>query len=277
MRRINKILTLMAVCGLCAAGGHQMFAETVSQKEAKSMAQKFFNESRNYVTTPVSYVYNGKDLTTQRLFTPFYVFNSPSGGFVIVSADNKAFPILAYSLNANFNKDRISPDVRSVLEEFSRDVELIRYDSRIPSDAIAQWSSYSDLIFDVLKNTDNKDFYAVPFDDRGGVCMVRRTATEFDFENNQPVEYGLPKAEPIKIELPDAPAVVSNGAGHFALSLQDAIERAIVYDISGSIVEHKTYKHTNIAHIDLAAHPNGFYIALLIDKSGICHAAKLYR
>lgn len=267
----------MAVCGVFAADSHQMFAETVSQKEAKSLAQKFFNESKNFVTPPVSYVYNGKDLTTQRLFTPFYVFNSPSGGFVVVSAENKAFPILAYSLVGSFDKDRISQDVRSVLKDFSHDVELIRYDSRIPSDAIAQWSSFSDLIFDVLKNTDNNDFYTAPFDDKGGVWMVRRSATEFDFENNQPVEYGLPQAEQIKIELPDAPAVVSNGAGHFALSLPDEIDRAIIYDISGSIVEHKTYRHTNIAHIDLAAHPNGFYIALLIDKSGICHAVKLYR
>ena len=85
MRILKKILFLMAVCGLQVTGGHQIYAETIGQKEAKAMAQKFFNESKNYVTPPVSYVYNGKDLTTQRLFTPFYVFNSPSGGFVSVT------------------------------------------------------------------------------------------------------------------------------------------------------------------------------------------------
>lgn len=277
MRILKKILVLMAVCGICVAGGHQMFAETVSQKEAKSMAQKFFNESKNYVTPPVTYVYNGKDLTTQRLFTPFYVFNSPAGGFVIISADNKAFPILGYSLKENFDKNRMTPAVRSILADFSRDVELIRYDSRIPSDAILQWSTYPEVVFDMLKNPENEDYYAASFDDKDEVWMVRNSATEFDFENRKPVEFGLPPVETRSIDLPEPPVVVSNIAGHFALSIPEEVERMIVYDISGSIVEHKTYRNTNTAHIDLAAHPNGFYIALVIDKSGIPHAAKLYR
>lgn len=254
-----------------------MYAETIGQKEAKAMAQKFFNESKNYVTPPVSYVYNGKDLTTQRLFTPFYVFNSPSDGFVVVSAENKAFPILGYSLKEKFDKEKMTPMVRSILSDFSRDVELIRYDSRIPSDAIMQWSTYPEVVFDMLKNPENDDYYAASFDDKDAVWMVRKTATEFDFETDEPVEYGLQPSEVISIEIPEAPMVVSNGAGHFALSLPVDVERLIVYDISGSMVEHKTYRNTNTAHIDLAAHPNGFYIALLIDENGISHAAKLYR
>ncbi len=254
-----------------------MFAETVSQKEAKAMAQKFFNESKNYVTPPVSYVYNGKDLTTQRLFTPFYVFNSPTGGFVIVSAENKAFPILAYSLQGQFNKDNISSSVRSILKEFSRDVELIRYDSRIPTDAIYQWSVYSDVVYDILKNPDNNEFYAVPMDDKGKMLMVRRSATEFDFENQQPVEYGLSPLETGSMDLPKPPDVISSGGGHFSLSVPEEVERVIIYDISGTIVAHKTFKNTSLANIDLGGHPNGFYIALLIDKSGISHAVKLYR
>ncbi len=267
----------MAVYGLLPVGGHLLQAETIGQKEAKAMAQKFFNESRNYVTAPVTYVYNGKDLTTQRLFTPFYVFNSPAGGFVIVSAENKAFPILGYSLNGAFVKDKITPGVRAILSDFSRDIELIRYDSRIPSDAIEQWSTYPEVVFDMLKNPENDDYYASSFDDKEATWMVRRAATEFDFVSANPVEYALTPSEVSSVTIPETPIVTSNIAGHFALSLPMDIERVIVYDVTGMMVENRKFRNTNVAHVDLASHPNGFYIALVIDKNGVGHAVKLYR
>ncbi|MDE6548358.1 MAG: Spi family protease inhibitor [Muribaculaceae bacterium] len=277
MGRLKKILLAIAVGALVSAGSQLLHAETIGQKEAKSMAQKFFNESRNYVTPPVMYVYNGKDLTTQRLFTPFYVFNSPSGGFVVVSAENKAFPILAYSLKGSFDKDKITPMVRSILSDFSRDIEMIRYDSRIPSDAIEQWATYPEVVFDMLKNPENDDYYAVSFDDNEAYWMVRREATEFDFEVETPVEYAFAPAETISVSLPETPIVTSNIAGHFALSLPMDIDRVIVYDVTGMIVENKKFRNTNVAHVDIAAHPNGFYIALIVDKDGIGHAVKLFR
>lgn len=277
MRRMKKILMTMAVCGLMFAGGHLLHAETIGQKEAKTMAQKFFNESRGFVTPPVAYVYNGKDLTTQRLFTPFYVFNSPAGGFVVVSAENKAFPILGYSLKQNFDRERMTPMVRDILSDFARDIEMIRYDSRIPSDAIEQWATYPEVVFDMLKNPENDDFYAVSYDDGESFWMVRREATEFDFETQPPVEYDSTIAETRSVEIPETPLVVSNIAGHFALSLPVDIDRVLVYDVTGMMVENRKYRNTNVAHVDIASHPNGFYIALVIDRDGVGHAVKLYR
>lgn len=278
MGRMMKILLTMAVCWLMPAGGHLLHAETVGQKEAKAMAQKFFNEVRNYVTPPVRYVYNGKDLTNQRLFTPFYVFNSPAGGFVVVSAENKAFPILGYSLKETFEKDRMTPMVRDILSDFARDIEMIRYDSRIPSDAIEQWNTYPEVVFDMLKNPYNDDYYAVSFrDQEDDFWMVRRVATEFDFEIELPVEYAFAPSETRSIEMPETPEVTSNIAGHFALSLPMEIEKVIVYDVAGAMVQQRKFRNTNVAHVDLAANPNGFYIALVIDTAGVGHAVKLYR
>lgn len=277
MGRMKRILLTMAVCVLMPAGGHLLHAETIGQKEAKAMAQKFFNESRNFVTPPVQYVYNGKELTNQRLFTPFYVFNSPAGGFVVVSAENKAFPILGYSLKERFDKERMTPMVRDILTDFSRDIEMIRYDSRIPSDAIEQWATYPEVVFDMLKNPENHDYYAVSFDDAEAVWMVRREATEFDFEVEKPVEYAYEMAETRSVEIPEPPVVTSNIAGHFALSLPMDIEKVIVYDVAGMMVQQRKFRNTNVAHVDLAANPNGFYIALVIDRDGVGHAVKLYR
>lgn len=278
MRLSKKIIALMAVCTLGLAGSHLLHSETVGQKEAKSMAQKFFNESKGYVTPPVEYVYNGKDLTTQRLFTPFYVFNSPTGGFVIVAADNKAFPILGYSFQRKFNHASMTPMVKSVLTDFARDVEMIRYDSRIPSDAIEQWSAYPAVVYDMLRNPDNHDYYAASLDDAEVFWMVRRHAVEFDFETAEPEEYGVPdETAALNVERPEAPVVIPGGAGHFALTMPVEIKRMLVYDVAGNLVEHKTFANATTAHADLAALPNGFYIALLIDSDGICHVTKLYR
>ena len=107
--------------------------------------------------------------------------------------------------------------------------------------------------------------------------MVRREATEFDFETEEPVEYALSPAEAQSVTLPETPLVTSNIAGHFALTLPMDIERVVVYDVTGMMVENRKYRNTNVAHIDLAAHPNGFYVALVIDVDGVGHAVKLYR
>lgn len=277
MRLSKEILTAMAAGVLMITGSHSAYSESVGQKEAKGMAQKFFNESKNYATGPVSYVYNGKDLTTRRLFTPFYVFNSPAGGFVIVSAENKAFPILGYSLTEKFDKNRMTPMVKEILTDFSKDVEMIRYDSRIPSDAMEQWYTYPEVVFDMLKNPDNDDYYAASFDDNEAVWMVRRHATEFDFDTADPVEHAYSQSEIFSIPTPEEPQVTWNGGGHFALSLPVGISRVIIYNLAGSRVDHRTFRGTNIANVDLSALPNGFYVALVIDENGTRHAAKLYR
>ena len=166
---------------------------------------------------------------------------------------------------------------RSILSDFSRDIEMIRFDSRIPSDAIAEWNSYPQVVFDIFGNEENRDYYPVSYDDGDDVWMVRRHATEFDFETNEPVEYAFTPAGMEEITIPEAPVVSHIGGGRFALSLPVGIDRMIVYNVAGSIVQHRTFRSSEVAHADLAAEPNGFYIAVLIDRNGICHAAKLYR
>ena len=84
-----------------------MHSETVSQKQAKKIAEMFFNEARGMKMSAPEYVYNGKSLSTGRFMTPFYVFNHSSGGFVVVSAENKSFPILAYDLENKFDTKNI--------------------------------------------------------------------------------------------------------------------------------------------------------------------------
>lgn len=102
-----RILISLFACVAVPAAAH---AETVSRKEANSIAGTFFNAAYGEVTAPPQMVWNGRQLTTDRLFSPIYVYNSPKGGYVIISGENKAYPILAYSKVRKFDKDKISDD-----------------------------------------------------------------------------------------------------------------------------------------------------------------------
>lgn len=136
--------------GLAAIAFSQAGAETVTRRQAEEIATQFFNASRGLVLSPPEMVWNGRQLTTARLFPPFYIFNHPTGGFVIVAADNKAFPILGFSFTESFAPDRLTPKQREWLRRYAIQIENIRYDSRIPYDAIAQWTDIRGTIARIL-------------------------------------------------------------------------------------------------------------------------------
>lgn len=145
----NRIFktTVILSCVLAAASAS---GETVSQKMAKEYAQQFFDVAYGESVAPVKFVYNGKRLTTDRLFTPFYVYNEPRGGYVVISAENKTFPILAYSLKESFDPDRLGEKETAILRNYATDIENIRYDSRIPEEAIHAWGDMEAYIKGLL-------------------------------------------------------------------------------------------------------------------------------
>lgn len=134
---------MAGICGMSSA-------ETVTQKQAMQMAQTFFNEANHQVMAPVKMVYNGRHLTTNRLFVPFYVYNLHSGGFVIISAENKTYPILGYSLKESFDPNHIGEKEKALLSSYARDIEMIRYDSSVPEKAIRAWQNYPQYVEDIL-------------------------------------------------------------------------------------------------------------------------------
>ena len=147
MRRFLHIL-LWVVC--CLATSVAVNAETVSQKQAKRIAQQFFNEAHGQVMGEPKLVYNGRRLTTNSLFPPFYVYNLQAGGFVVVSAENKAFPILGYDLKENFDPDNIPDTLRELLRLYALHIEYVRYDSAIPYEAEKAWLDIPTYISNIV-------------------------------------------------------------------------------------------------------------------------------
>ncbi len=136
----KKVFITLIIC-IISAVSTPLKAEYVSQKQAKKIAEQFFNAVRGEKLAPPKYVYNGRRLTTNHLFSPFYVFNHPLSGFVIISAENKTFPILGFNLTENFNPENISEQTKMLLTLYARHIEHIRYDSQIPYQAIELWQN----------------------------------------------------------------------------------------------------------------------------------------
>lgn len=146
MKKIYRHITLATTILLAVSAS----AETVSQRQAKRIATQFFNAAYGQVMAEPAFVYNGKRLTTERLFSPFYVYNHPAGGFVVISAENKAFPILGYSLTENFDPSNIGEETTELLRLYASHIENIRYDSSIPEQAIAAWGDIPEYINGIL-------------------------------------------------------------------------------------------------------------------------------
>lgn len=147
--RINKILLTLTVI---VAGVLMGRGETVSQKQAQQLAQLFFNEAAGRVTPPPKLVYNGRKLTTARLFTPFYVYNSSTGAFVIISAENKAMPILGFSLKDTFDPDRLGDTETALLRSYAIEIELVRYDTQPIDETVRAWQDYPSYVEEILKS-----------------------------------------------------------------------------------------------------------------------------
>lgn len=145
---MKKTLIILSLALAVLSAG----AETVSQKQAQQLAHLFFNEAAGSVTAPPKLIYNGRRLTTNRLFNPFYVYNTAKGGFVIVSAENKAFPILGYSLKESFDPDRLGEIEKALLQSYANEIELIRYDSEPVEGAIHAWQDLPGYISGILES-----------------------------------------------------------------------------------------------------------------------------
>lgn len=296
LRHIALILTVFSVIT------HGK-AETVSQKEASRIAEKFFNAAAGQVMAKPKLVYNGKRLTTDRLFSPFYVYNHPKGGFVIIAAENKAMPILGYSLKSNFDPEHVDALQQKLLSEYARDIEYIRYDSRIPFEAIEAWGNIAENI-DYTLNRYFGDNNFERIEDENSILIMRRRATEFpgigdltededDFseEDTEERPFALFEdfisetraEEKLRLDQFDAkihliePKIRWIGGGHFEVQLPETVYMVRLFNMEGAMLRQLVFKNTDTAVFNLDSEPRGFYFALVNDIYGRPYGFKLYK
>lgn len=304
----------MGIC-MAAMTCHQLKAETVSQKEAMKVAQTFFNALYGEVTAPLKMVWNGRQLTTDRLFSPFYVYNSPKGGFVVIAAENKAYPVLLYSKSETFSRDKTGEEETDLLKQYAREIELIRYDSRFPTSANDAWQNLPRYINRVISNPYNSSEYnnleedkkeKIERIDRRNGWIAMPQAVEFSLfdpddyrditlDDLLVVDQEIPfsfyenflesireeqRAREMELEemlSPSRPVVNPIGGGHFEISFPETVSLMRVYNVNGALGLERYYKGTSIANVDLSALSPGFYIGLVLSDTGKIYSFKLYR
>ena len=102
------------------------YAENVSEDKARSMAMEFFqNNNPQLSVNDLQMVYDGETPVTRAngMSPALYVFDNPHGkGFVIVSGDDIAQPILGYSYENDFPEKDLPEHVEGWLESLKTQI-----------------------------------------------------------------------------------------------------------------------------------------------------------
>ena len=121
MRKIFIALSLFCALGLSA--------ENVSQDQAKQIAEDFLRQSRSRAAVSLRMVYDGESSASRSSgqAPALYVFdNEGRNGFVVVSGDDAAYPILGYSYDGDFPEGQLPENFESWLQEMEKQVNYLR-------------------------------------------------------------------------------------------------------------------------------------------------------
>ena len=114
------------------------FSNPVSPVKAQQLAETFWQQSGCAILSGTS-ADALTDITTQTEFSHLYIFSSASG-FVILSADDCAKPILAYSTSGSFDPENIPASVRDWLYTYENRIEeAVNQHLEATPEITAQW------------------------------------------------------------------------------------------------------------------------------------------
>lgn len=130
-------------CSLLLTKPLRVKAAPVDSTVAKEMAWLFFRNlseaNRNSTVIPtVAYtaMVSRQDGTRNIEQPVYYIVNLGQSGFVIVSADDRALPILAYSTTSVFDGNQLPPNMASFLEEYQQQITQLCDNSEEPSPSV---------------------------------------------------------------------------------------------------------------------------------------------
>ena len=146
-RLYNKSFIFVLVASLSFLSSYAQF---VSMDRAKNVALSFYNENLPSVkkqSLPVKI--QSESVDYENSVPAFYAFNINSGGFVIVSADERIKPVLGYSTEGSFSKNDISDCMEWLLKQYKEQIyEVVSQNLSIESSEVAQeWVKYETNTF----------------------------------------------------------------------------------------------------------------------------------
>ncbi len=122
-----------------------LFSAPVDQEKAARVAMNFYFERSNGVTFTIT----GTEIIGNGGLVLLYIFNgSPGGGYVVVSGDDRVYPVPAYSLNKNYfsGNSYQAPAFTAIMQDYADQI-LHHIDFSLPAtpEAITAWGVYNVL------------------------------------------------------------------------------------------------------------------------------------
>ncbi len=121
------------------------FTQTVSINDAKTFAFNYYNsyskEKQNNILNES--FFSETYIVSEGIDTLFYVFNVlENKGFVILTADKRAYPIIGYSLKGNYNLENQPPAFKAWIENRKSELIYIKKNNLPEDNSITQkWNS----------------------------------------------------------------------------------------------------------------------------------------
>lgn len=145
--RTKKYFIMKKYCFLLLFGViyslSNIYAQNVSLDKAKCIAELFMKESTALGEEKTSVSSKHVSTFTTKDGTPsIYVFNLDEGGFVLVSAENRVKPILAYSTKGYYDASNVADGFYYTISSYNEEIEYVR-NNRISAtqDIISEWET----------------------------------------------------------------------------------------------------------------------------------------
>lgn len=139
----KTLLFLLAFLPIC------LFAENVSLEQARKIAEDFLQRRLSRASSvSLRMVYDGETQNSRSMGTPpaLYVFdNTHQPGFVIVSGDDAAYPVLGYSYESDFPEGPLPANIESWLQGMKEQINALRSRGTVSS-ASSRAGSEGDVV-----------------------------------------------------------------------------------------------------------------------------------
>lgn len=115
---------------------NMLYSKPVTPDRAILVAQNFWQQTTGQQARLL-------DVSAQTGFTKLYIFDVNQGkGYIVISANDVAYPVLAYSKQSGFGTSNIAPAVRELLNEYENHIAwALTFGNEATSEVAKEWQA----------------------------------------------------------------------------------------------------------------------------------------
>lgn len=146
MKKLTTLLVFLLFVSL------SVFSDPVDVNTAQTVAQYFFSHNTSIQVTNLTLAYSEKINDGS---SAYFIFNiNQNDGFIIVSGDDAALPILGYSNTGHYDTNKLQPIFVKWMEGYKQQILYIKANNLQTDDNIQnKWESYKNNQFSNARST----------------------------------------------------------------------------------------------------------------------------